>query len=218
MASTPRRILSTMATDILPVEALAEGLVSPASTLGPYRRADYERLPDEPRHELLYGRFYLSPSPLFLHQLIISYILQRLGQIARETGGSAVTAPMDVYLSDHTVVQPDILYLTRERTALVRERIEGPPDLVVEVLSPRTARRDRGEKLRAYAELGVREYWLADGMARQIEFLVNRDGRFEVALPIDGIYRSEVLPEITLDLADIWSEVEKRTPGIPENP
>ena len=201
-----------MPLDLLPVEPLAESPVSPASELGPYRRADYARLPDEPRCELLYGRFYLSPSPTSLHQIVVFLLWRRLEEIASQSGGSALGAPLATALADHTVVQPDILYVTAERSAIVRERIEGAPDLVVEVLSPKTARRDRGEKLRAYAELGVREYWIADPAVRHVELLVNRDGQFQVALPLDGVYRSAVLPEIALDLVDLWNEVERRTP------
>lgn len=102
---------------------------------------------------------------------------------------------------------------TSPRRHRVQERVEGSPDLAIEIVSPRTARRDRGEKLRAYAELGVREYWIVDPAARQIEFLTNRDGRFQVELPLDGVYRSPLLPGIALDLVELWSEVEKRFPG-----
>jgi Uma2 family endonuclease len=198
--------------DVLPVEALAGSPVSPSSTLGPYRRADYARLPDEPRCELIYGRFYLSPSPTPLHQLLVRLLSRRLEDVADRTGGMAFFAPLDTALSDHTVVQPDVLYLTKERISAVRERIEGAPDLVVEVLSPGTARRDRGEKLRAYAELGVREYWIADWAERQIDFVANQDGQFQFVLPLDGVYRSETLPGIELDLTDLWEEFERRVP------
>jgi len=201
-----------MALDVLPIAALVESPVSPASTLGPFRGADYARLPDEPRCELLYGRFYLSPSPTPLHQLVVRILCRWLEDATGPDGGIVLSAPLDTVLSDHTVVQPDILYVTAERSAIVRERIEGAPDFVIEVLSPSTARRDRGEKLRAYAELGVREYWLADSAARHIEFLINRDGQFRVVLPLDGVYRSEVFPEIVLNLVDFWNEVERRTP------
>jgi Uma2 family endonuclease len=202
-----------MALDVLPVEPLAESPASPASTLGPYRRTDYARLPDEPRCELIYGRFYLSPSPTPLHQIVVFLLWRRLEDIASQSGGIALGAPLDTALAEHTVVQPDILYVTAERSSIVCERIEGAPDLVVEVLSPSTARRDRGEKLRAYAELGVREYWIADSAARHIELLVNRDGQFQVVMPLDGVYRSPVLSEIALDLVDFWDEVERRTPS-----
>jgi len=201
-----------MAIDILPVQALAESPISPTSTLGPYRRVDYARLPDEPRCELIYGRFYLSPSPRALHQIAAQLLWRRLDDIALRIGGIAFMAPLDTVLADHTVVQPDILYISPQRIAIVGQWIEGAPDLVIEVLSPGTARRDRSEKLRAYAELGVSEYWMADWMERQIDFMVNRDGKFHVVLPLDGVYRSEVLPGIELDLADFWDDFERRIP------
>src|SRR5262249_46952644 len=117
---------------------------------------------------------------------------------------------LDVALADHTVVRPDLVYLSPEQLHRIHERIEGPPDLAVEILSPGTVRRDRGEKLRAYAEVGVREYWIVDPDARQIEFLINRDGRFQVELPLDGIYRSPLLPGVALDLAELWTAAETR--------
>jgi Uma2 family endonuclease len=201
-----------MAIDVLPIQALSESPISPDSAIGPYRRADYARLPDEPRCELVYGKFYLSPSPTLLHQIVVRRLCRRLEDIADPLGGVVSAAPLDTILSDHTVVQPDILYISPERLSIAGKWIEGAPDLVVEVLSPGTARYDCSEKLRAYAELGVREYWIADANERKIEFLVNRDGQFHVVLPRDGIYRSEVLPEIGLDLADFWDDVERRTP------
>jgi len=201
-----------MALDVLPTAVLAESLVSPASTLGPFRSADYARLPDESRYEMLYGRFYLSPSPLPLHQIVVRILCRWLEDVIGPSGGIVLPAPLDTALSDHTVVQPDILYITAERSSIVRERIEGAPDLVIEVLSPSTARRDRGEKLQAYAEFGVREYWLVDLTALHVEFLVNGDGQFRIVLPLDGIYRSELFPEIVLNLVDFWNEVERRTP------
>ena len=194
-------------------EALAQEPLGPRSGLGPYRRPDYERLPDEPRHELLYGRLYVTPSPTARHQTVSLLLSHRLDALAREIGGMVFTAPLDVALADHTVVQPDLLYLSPERQHRVQERVEGAPDLAIEIISPRTARRDRGEKLRAYAELGVQEYWIVDPAARQIEFLTNRDGRFQVELPLDGVYRSPLLPGIVLDLVDLWGEVDRRFPG-----
>jgi Uma2 family endonuclease len=197
------------------VEILTETPLIPPSTLGPYRHADYLELPDEPRCELIYGRFYLMPSPILLHQMVVFFLALRLNDMAREAAGLVVIAPMAVLLADHSTVEPDITYVSAERLGIARRWIEGVPDLVVEVLSPGTARRDRGEKLRLYAESGVREYWIVDPEARQIEFLVasgGTAGRFEVALPDGHVYRSQVLPEIVLDLADFWREVERRTP------
>lgn len=183
----------------------------PPADLGPYRRKDYEALPDEPRYELIYGRFYLSPSPSVLHQLTVGLLYEILIRLALPRGGMALLSPLDVYFEDHSVVQPDILYFSAARRRIARERIEAAPDLVVEVLSPGTARRDQNEKLRLYAEQGVREYWIFDLAERRTEFLVNEDGGFAVTLPEDGVYRSAALPEISLDILEFWREIDRRS-------
>jgi Uma2 family endonuclease len=194
------------------VEILKESPLSALSTLGPYRHADYLALLDEPRCELIFGRFYEAPTPHVLHQFVVLLLLMRLEAIAGQLGGLVLTSPIDVQLGEHSTVQPDILYLTPDHKGRARKTVEGPPDLIVEIISAGTARRDRGEKLRLYAEAGVREYWIVDPAAREISFLVNRGGRFEVALALDACYRSELIPEITLDLADLWRELDSRLP------
>jgi Uma2 family endonuclease len=190
---------------------------APPADLGPFRRKDYEALPAEPRCELIYGRFYLSPSPSALHQMVLFLLAGKLEQIARKVRAWVFVAPLDVSLFNHSVTQPDIIYISAARRRIVKERIEGAPDLVVEVLSPGTARRDRGEKLRLYAEAGVREYWIFDPPERQIEFLRNEGGQFVVALPKDGVYRSPAIPELALDVAEFWREIEERLAELEED-
>lgn len=106
------------------------------------------------------------------------------------------------------MVQPDLIYISAERLGIIQDWIRGVPDLLVEVLSPGTVRNDRGEKLRLYAESGVREYWIIDPLERQIELLRNEGGHFLVVIP-EGVYQSQVLPEVELDLVDFWREVEE---------
>ncbi|HEX9943428.1 MAG TPA: Uma2 family endonuclease [Thermoanaerobaculia bacterium] len=190
--------------------------LAPPADLGPYRRKDYEALPDEPRCELIYGRFYVSPSPSVLHQIVVLLLAGKLQQIAQKARAWVFVAPLDVNLFEHSVAQPDILYISAARRRIIEERIEGAPDLVVEVLSPGTARRDRGEKLRLYAEAGIREYWIFDLPERQIEFLRNDAGQFVVALPEGGVYRSQALPEISLDIAEFWREIEEQLARLDE--
>ncbi len=192
---------------------LEEIPIAAESEIGPLTRADYERLPDEPHCELIYGRLYLSPSPSLLHQIVIAVLYRQLDNIALAHRGLALFAPLDVHLAFHSVVQPDLLYLSQERLGVAKRWIEGPPDLAVEVISPGTARRDRGEKLRLYAETGVGELWLVDPAERQVELLVNEDGRFVVTLPTGKDYRSPRLPELELDLLHLWAEVDRRLPG-----
>lgn len=186
---------------------LKEPPLSPPAGLGPYRRSDYERLPEEPRCELIWGSFYVSPSPSALHQMVLVLLLRHLADLAEPVGALVLPAPLDVLLGDHSAVQPDLIYLSAARRHLVRERVEGAPDLLVEIVSPGTARRDRGDKIRLYAEAGVEEYWIVDPGERQIQFLVNRGGHFEVVLAVGGIYRSPALAEITLDLEALWKKV-----------
>jgi Uma2 family endonuclease len=183
--------------------------LAPPSDLGPFRRQDYEALPEEPRCELIYGRFYLSPSPSLLHQTVVLALASTLRQIARRMRALVAVAPLDVSFFDHSVTQPDVIYVTTARRQILEKRVEGAPDLIVEVLSPGTARRDRGEKLMLYAEGGVCEYWIVDATERQIEFLRNDSGRFVVALPVSGVYRSQALPGLSLDIAAFWQEVEE---------
>jgi Uma2 family endonuclease len=201
------------------VALLEDTPLVPPQELGPYRRADYEALPDEPRCELIRGRFYLSPAPTPLHQIVLLLLGGHFLEIAEASGGLAAVAPLDVPLAIHSVVQPDVVYLTAARRKLVGKRLEGLPDLVIEVLSPSTLRRDRGEKLGLYAESGVagesgvREYWIVDPEARQIELLVNDGGHFVVTMPSGAEYRSPVIPEVWLDLAAFWQRVAAMLAG-----
>lgn len=192
------------------VELLTETPLAPPAGLGPYRRQDYDALPDQPRCELLFGRLYVSPSLTPLHQTVAQMVWRYLEDIADAHGGLAFIAPLDVGLADHSVVQPDVIYISAARLKILGKRIEGAPDLLVEVLSPDSARRDRGEKLSLYAQSGVGEYWIFDPEGRQTELLVNEAGRFVVALPEAGVYRSAGLPEIHLDVTTFWRTVESR--------
>jgi Uma2 family endonuclease len=190
------------------IEALPEAPLTSSAMLGPYRVADYRGLPDEPRVELVYGRLLLVSSPVLRHQVALMRLLERLRATMRPLGCRVIVAPMDVTLADHSIVQPDLLVVSPERKDIIGERIEGAPDLLVEVLSPSTARLDRGDKLRLYAESNVREYWLVDPDGLTIEFLVHREGRWLVALPEDGVYTSEAIEGLGLDLRDYWVAVD----------
>lgn len=186
---------------------------APRAGLGPYRAGDYFALPDEPRCELLYGRLAVTPAPTFRHQEVVGALHALLLAHARSAGGRTAPAPVDVVLAPHSVVQPDLVYVGAERAAIVHDAVDGPPDLVVEVLSPGSARRDLGEKLRLYAEAGVGEYWIVDPAARTFEFLLNRDGAFLLRLPEAGVYRSAAVAGLELDLEAFWRELPEPPAG-----
>jgi Uma2 family endonuclease len=197
------------------VEYLEETPLIPPAGLGPYRVADYDGLPDEPRCELLFGRLYLMSSPSLLHQVVAQLLVRHLDDVAQAAGGNAFIAPLDVELADHSIVQPDVIYVSAgRRKTLQRRRIVGSPDLLIEILSPSSIGRDWIQKLMLYAESGIREYWIVDPKTRLIEFLVNEAGRFMIAMPAVGKYRSQILPEVDLDVAELWRQVESRLPSL----
>jgi Uma2 family endonuclease len=177
--------------------------------------ADYDRLPDEPRCELVFGRFHVSPSPSPRHQIVVQVLWRHFDRIAEAAGGIIFMAPLDVELADHSVVQPDLLYVSASRLELVGNRVEGAPDLVVEILSPGTARYDRGRKLQLYALYGIEEYWLVDHERRQIDFLTKEAGGFVAVPAVAGRYQSARIPEIHLDLSDLWKQVDAMLLRVP---
>lgn len=180
---------------------------SPFSDIGPYRTADYWQLPEGEPVELIQGRFVVSPSPNVLHQTIIGILFDILSSCARKTGSKVLLSPMDVTLSDDTIVQPDVLYIAKSRRHIIKQRVEGAPDLVIEIISG-SARRDRVVKLDLYARYGVSEYWIVDPQEQTIDFLINENGRFVLQSPADDRYQSPRLPEVEIQLADFWREVD----------
>lgn len=185
---------------------------SPCSEVGPYRAADYWKLPEGEPVELVRGRLIVSPSPIALHQVILLRLSRILEDAENKSSGLCLVAPMDVVLSDDTILQPDLLYISDERRGIVGDRVEGPPNLVIEIRSPETDRRDRTEKLDLYAKYDVPEYWIVDPVAQHFEFLIFDQGRYTIMQPVDERYQSSLLPEVEIDLAAFWKEVDRRLP------
>lgn len=154
---------------------------------------DYCRMPPGERYELLEGDLRkMTPAPSVLHQKVSGGIEKALRQwVDGHSLGEVYDAPIDVVLSEHNVVQPDILYT-----------IQGAPDLVVEILSPSTVELDRGTKRRLYARYGAREYWIVDPDGRSIE-VTSHNGR-ELATvqvyPSGTTLASPLLKEFVLEI------------------
>ena len=104
-------------------------------------------------------------------------------------------------------MQPDVIYVGRERAGILGTRVEAAPDLVVEVLSPGTARRDRGEKIRLYAESGVAEYWIVDPGLETFELQENTAEGFRVRMPEGALYRSRAVAGLELDPEAFWRAI-----------
>jgi Uma2 family endonuclease len=125
---------------------------------------DYLRFPnDGRRHELIDGEQIVTPTPVLRHQELLGRLFLALGNyLERHPVGEVYTAPLDVILSDHDVVQPDLLFVSNDRRDVLQDWVRGAPDLVVEILSPSTRRTDEVAKRHLYDRFGVREYWVVD--------------------------------------------------------
>lgn len=130
--------------------------------------------------ELIDGEVFIGVPPIPVHQRIVREVLFLLTSISRQTGGEAFTSPIEVFLDDLNIVEPDVLYLKLNSRCVVGEKqLTGAPDLVIEVLSPSTAKVDRGAKYAAYEQHGVGEYWIIDPTHGLIEvWILGATGTF----------------------------------------
>lgn len=149
---------------------------------GHWTYEDYQRLPDDGnRYEVIYGVLYIMNTPNILHQIAIMRLILRLGGLVEEQGlGLLLPAPTEVILPGvATPAQPDVLFVREERRQLVAEQqVVGPPDLVIEVLSPSSIRHDRFTKFNAYEEAGIPEYWIVSPKGRTVEIYQLQEGEY----------------------------------------
>lgn len=143
---------------------------------------DYLNTPDDKRYELLDGELVMPPAPGELHQSVSGMLGWKLVQFAVENRlGRVYHAPFDVVLSNTDVVQPDLIFVSNERADIITPaNIQGAPDLVVEILSPSTAARDKTFKRSLYARHGITEYWMVDLTEKTIIVLRLGERGFEV--------------------------------------
>lgn len=146
-----------------------------------YTYKDYLNMPDDKRYELIGGELIMmTPSPVPYHQWISKNIEYELERFVREKKlGKVFFSPCDVYLDDENVVQPDILFISHERTHIIgKNNIQGAPDLVIEILSESTVYNDLMKKKKLYAKFGVKEYWIVDPEGKTIEIYCLKEGVF----------------------------------------
>lgn len=175
----------------------------------PFTVADYMSLPEHgPRYQLVDGELYMAPAPNRQHQFIsgeIEYILRKY--LEANPVGVIYDAPFDVQLTDITVVQPDIAYFSKQRhTYLTEHGAEGAPDLVVEILSPKTARLDLGVKREIYARTGVLELWIVEPEARLVKIYRPQE---TMDTPVEtvtatGELRTPLLPGLVIPMSRIF--------------
>ena len=171
--------------------------------------ADYRNTPDGKRYELLDGDLVMTPAPGVRHQRVVRKLGTLLNlYVERRRAGEVFFPPCDVVLSDVDVVQPDLLFVSNERSHIITdENVQGAPDLVVEILSPSTAERDQTFKRSLYARHGVKEYWLVDTDGKSVTVLFHNDHGFTLAgtYGVGHVLTSPTLRDFRLDPAEIFS-------------
>ena len=159
------QILNVTATETSPLPGVLE----------PPRRWSFDELHDSIEettqpHELWDGELIMSPAPSFFHQLLVGRLYRAVAQwVEPRKLGQVVMAPLDMVLTQHHVTQPDVLFIANERRAIIRDHVQGAADIVAEVMSPGSRRRDRIDKRDLYEQHGVREYWIVDPDAQTVE-------------------------------------------------
>jgi Uma2 family endonuclease len=181
-----------------------------------YNYADLENFPDDgKRREIIDGELYVTPSPVTPHQIVVGNLYFLIRRYLEERPvGRAFLAPLDVVFSQFDVVEPDLLFVSTGRAAVVTSKnIAGSPDLAIEVLSPGTRRTDETIKRRLYERFDVLEYWVVDSKSQTIK--IHRRAAagvpFRPALATDHRVESPIFPDLTIDLSAVFEGLPERT-------
>lgn len=175
---------------------------------------DFLLFPDDgQRHELIDGEHYVTPSPNLRHQAIAGRLFLTIGTLLRDQPvGRIFFAPLDVIFSRFDVAEPDLLYVSNERAPdlLSGQYVTGAPDLVIEIGSPGTRRRDETIKRRLYERSNVLEYWVVDPDIDAIRVYGRSGDRFEHAVELTAeagdVLTTSLLPGLGIPLADVFAD------------
>ncbi len=170
---------------------------------------DYLHFPEDKRYEIIDGEVSLAPSPDKIHQDIsrnLEFILWEF--VKKNDLGLVYYAPFDVVLSEIDIVQPDLIFVSKERKLIVTEKnIQGAPDMVIEILSPSSQYKDKVIKAELYKKFGVREYWLIDPQEKQItlyDFGSSKGKSSKAIYTLDEIFESPLLAGLKISLKEIF--------------
>jgi Uma2 family endonuclease len=167
--------------------------------------ADYAALPDDGRRfELIDGELFEMAAPSTRHQDIVVRLCALFFEHVRRHGGRVYVAPCDVVLGDTVTVQPDVVYLSdADAHRITAPNIQGPPTLVVEVLS--VVRHDLVRKRELYARLAIREYWVVHPDADRVEVFHLTDGAYAKPLVLEPgeVLATELVPGLAMDVGEL---------------
>jgi Uma2 family endonuclease len=172
---------------------------------------DYLQFPDDgKRHEIIEGDHYMTPAPRRKHQRASGRLFVALSSFAAARRlGEVFAAPFDVVLSDENVVQPDLLFVSTARAAIVTEdNIQGAPDLIVEILSESSRKKDEVTKRKLYERFGVQEYWIVDPELEIVKiFKLTQHGygrASELSKETNDVLTTELLPGFECAVSEIF--------------
>jgi len=168
---------------------------------------EYYKLDDDRRYEIIGGNLLMAPAPDTWHQDWSRKLFRLIDRfVTKNNLGEVFYAPIDIVLNEENTVQPDIVFIATPNLQIIQRRaIFGVPELLVELVSPSSVRRDRYDKKALYARFGVKEYWIGDPANKALEILTLREGRYELHCCAEekGKLTSLVLPGLEFDLTEI---------------
>ena len=172
---------------------------------------DYVELPDDGRrYEIIEGVLHVSPAPSIRHQTATTELTTTLNVHVRSRRlGRVFTAPCDVVLAPISIVQPDVLYISRERLGVLTDaNVQGAPDLVVEVISPSSSTRDKDTKRQLYAQYGVPYFWLVHPIEEWARAFELRGSEYELVAEASGTdtFRAPPFQDLAIDLTELWGD------------
>ena len=173
-----------------------------------YTVKDYEQLPEGSLYQLIDGDLIMTPAPNPYHQRISIRLSIQLNDFIVKNGlGEILVSPIDVNFSETETFQPDIIFVAKGREGIIGEqKIEGAPDLVIEILSPATAYYDLKSKKKTYEAYDVKEYWIVDPVEKNIEVYENIGKEFKLFLNVSGKdkVKSKLLAGLEISLNEIF--------------
>ena len=175
-----------------------------------FKAADIWDTPEDGnRYEVIDGQLCMTPPPVPEHQAASGALHEYIGPyVRRHRLGRLYAAPIGVELDDENGLQPDLVYVSAERLGIIGKRgIECPPDLVVEILSPSTRRRDRGIKMRRYAAAGVPHYWIVDPRRQALEAYQLAEQGYELTGTYGpgSVFHPALFPGLEIPIDDLWA-------------
>lgn len=172
-----------------------------------YTYEDFEKLPEGSPYQLIRGMLVKSPPPVPYHQGLAGKLHLIFAELEKQGKGKVYFSPIGVYLTDTETYQPDLIFIDSSRLEIIGEKkIEGPPDIVVEILSPNTAYYDLRHKMEMYEKYGVKEYCIIDPPAKTVELYQNGEDGYELKTKAkkEGCVTSTLYPDLSVKAEELF--------------